>query len=137
MAIAIDSMVPLIQVFDMPSSLRFYRDLLGFHVVSDSGNGDESSWAWLRLNDCDLLLNDQYEPGCVPPEPPVERTRWHEDTCLYFGAANLDEAYEYLRSKGVSVRPPSVASYGMRQLCFQDPDNYQICLQQPFGGETQ
>ncbi len=66
MSIEIEGMAPLIQVFDMPRALAFYRDILGFEVVSDSGNGDESSWIWLRLNGVDLMLNDQYEPGREP-----------------------------------------------------------------------
>lgn len=49
MAIEISGMTPLLQVFDMPRSLAFYRDVLGFEVVSDSGKGDDSSWVWLRL----------------------------------------------------------------------------------------
>ena len=48
MAIEIRGMTPLIQVFEMRRSLAFYRDLLGFSVVSDSGGGDGSSWVWLR-----------------------------------------------------------------------------------------
>ena len=86
MALEIKGMTPLLSVFDMPTSLRFYRDVLGFEVVTDSGNGDESSWVWLRLNGADLMLNDQYEPGHVPAAPPAERTKWHHDTCLYFGS---------------------------------------------------
>ena len=35
---------PLIQVFDMPTSLRFYCDVLGFTVVSASGERPFSSW---------------------------------------------------------------------------------------------
>ncbi|MEO8647883.1 MAG: hypothetical protein ABI539_01830 [Acidobacteriota bacterium] len=86
MKIDVQGMTPLISVFDMPNSLRSYRDILAFAVVSDSGDGDRSSWVWLRLNDADLMLNDQYEPGHEPPGPPAERQKWHHDTCLYFGA---------------------------------------------------
>ena len=57
MAIEIRGMTPLINVFEMPTSLRFYRDVLGFEVVTDSGNGDDSSWVWLRLNGSDLMLS--------------------------------------------------------------------------------
>lgn len=102
-------MTPLIQVFSMPRALAFYRDILGFEVVSDSGNGDDSSWVWLRLNGADLMLNDQYEPGNVPPNPPAERVKWHNDTCLYFGCPDPDEAFEYLRSRGIELIPPKVA----------------------------
>lgn len=130
MVLQIDGMTPLLQVFDMPTSLRFYGDILGFEIISDSG-GDDSSWVWLRLNGVDLMLNDQYEPGHAPAEPPADRTIWHKDTCLYFGSPDPDAAYEYLLSKGINLDPPAVAPYGMKQLHLHDPDGYGICFQSP------
>src|SRR3954469_8986587 len=112
----LNALTPLIQVFNMPRALAFYRDLLGFEIAADSGNGDDSSWVWLRLNDIDLMLNDQYEPGNVPTVPPHERTKWHHDTCLYFGCEDVDAAFVYLTSKGIKANPPKVAPYGMKQL---------------------
>ena len=56
---------------------------------------------------------------------------WHRDTCLYFGCADPESAYEYLRSKGIDAEPPKIAPYGMKQLYFQDPDGYAICFQCP------
>ena len=127
----IRGLTPLLQVFNMHRSLVFYRDILGFEVVSDSGDGDDSSWVWLRLNDSDLMLNDQYEPGNVPSAPPDGRTKWHRDTCLYFGCADPESAYEYLRSKGIDAEPPKIAPYGMKQLYLLDPDGFGICFQCP------
>jgi catechol 2,3-dioxygenase-like lactoylglutathione lyase family enzyme len=114
----------------MPQSLAFYRDVLGFEVVSDSGNGDRSSWVWIRLNNADLMLNDQYEPGHEPTEVPPERQKWHHDTCLYF-SADPDAVYEYLISKEIELSPPKDAPYGMRQLYLHDPDGYNLCFQKP------
>jgi catechol 2,3-dioxygenase-like lactoylglutathione lyase family enzyme len=125
----IRGMTPLLSVFSMPRSLGFYRDILGFDIVSDSGNGDESSWVWLRLGEVDLMLNDQYEPGHVPDAPPAERTKWHHDTCLYFGSPDTDAAYEYLKSKGIDCERPKIAPYGMKQLYLHDPDGYDLCFQ--------
>ena len=136
MGIEIGGMTPLLQVFNMPVSLRFYRDLLGFEVIQDSGSGDDSSWVWLRLNGVDLMLNDQYEPGSVPLLPQVERTRWHGDTCLYFECPEVDDAYRFLVNSGIDVKPPSNARYGMRQLYLSDPDNYRLCFQYPSGGPS-
>ena len=131
MAIEIRGMTPLIQVFNMRRTLAFYRDILGFELVSDSGNGDDSSWVWLRLNNSDLMLNDQYEPGHVPPAAPQERTKWHKDTCLYFGSSDPDAVYDYLKTKGVQCNPPKIAPYGMKQLHVTDPDGYGLCFQCP------
>jgi glyoxylase I family protein len=131
MSIEIRGMTPLLSVFDMPRSLAFYRDELGFEIVRDSGQGDSSSWVWLRLNDTDLMLNDQYEPGIVPARPPADRVRWHDDTCLYFAAPDVDAVYRYLSEKGFAADPPKVAPYGMKQLYISDPDNYHLCFQWP------
>jgi catechol 2,3-dioxygenase-like lactoylglutathione lyase family enzyme len=131
MAVDITGMTPLIQVFNMRTAVAFYRDILGFKLVGDSGNGDDSSWIWLRHNNVDLMLNDQYEPGYVPSAPPPERTRWHKDTCLYFGCPNPDTVYEHLKAKGVECNPPKIALYGMKQLYIRDPDGYGLCFQCP------
>jgi glyoxylase I family protein len=131
MVFQIESLTPLIQVFNIRRSLAFYREVMGFEVVCDSGDGDDSSWVWIRRNGFDLMLNDQYEPGSEPDSPPSERVRWHEDTCLYLGCRELDAAHEHLQSNGVPAEPPITAPYGMRQLYFKDPDNYSICLQWP------
>ena len=34
--ITVEGMAPLFEVFDMPSSLLFYRDMLGFILVDQS-----------------------------------------------------------------------------------------------------
>lgn len=128
-AIEISSMTPLIQVFNMPRALEFYRGILGFEVLADSGDGDDSSWVWLRINGCDLMLNDQYEPGRLPDAPPAERVIWHGDICLYFSCEDVDGTFEFLRSRGIELDPPKTAPYGMKQLYLSDPDGYNICFQ--------
>lgn len=131
MSVEINYLTPLIQVFNMRRSLAFYRDVLGFEVHMDSGDGDDSSWVWLQKDGCNLMFNDQYEPGHVPDAPPPERTTWHSDTCIFFGSPDTDAVYEYLRSKGVELEPPHITSYGMKHLSVRDPDGYSICFQQP------
>jgi catechol 2,3-dioxygenase-like lactoylglutathione lyase family enzyme len=41
----------------MPTSLRFYRDLLGFeiHMSSDPEPDGHIDWVWLRRSDADLM----------------------------------------------------------------------------------
>jgi glyoxylase I family protein len=128
--LAVTYLCPLIQVFDMPTSLAFYRDLLGFELVETSGPGDDFDWGWLRLNSADLMLNTAYEREQRPPKPDPARIAGHRDTTLYFGA-DPDAVYEYLRSRGVAVEAPKVAPYGMKQLGMSDPDGYGLCFQCP------
>jgi glyoxylase I family protein len=129
MGIDIQGLCPLVQVFDMPTSLRFYRDLLGFEMVQRSKDSDDCGWAWLRKNGAELMLNTIYDEGERPAVPDRERARGHQDVGLFIGCPDVDAAYEHLREKGIKLNPPKVASYGMKQLYLTDPDGYGICFQ--------
>lgn len=133
MAIDVRGVCPLLQVYDMPAAVRFYRDKLGFDVVTTSpglGPPDKFHWALLRLGATEIMLNTAYEFDHERPVP-ADRARVaaHEDTCLYLGCPDVDGAYEELREKGVQVKPPKVAPYGMRQMYLRDPDGYGLCFQ--------
>jgi len=131
MPIIVQGSAPLLQVFYMPTSLAFYRNKLGFEVTMDSGNGDDSSWVMLKLGDATLMLNDQYEPGHRPDAPPAERTRWHNDTIVYFGCPDVDGAYAHLSEHGIDVKPPYITGYGFKAIDLTDPDGYQLCFHWP------
>ncbi len=137
MGISVRGLCPLIQVFDMPASLRFYRDILGFREAEKSGEGDEVGWVWLKQGDAELMLNTAYDVGTRPPAPNHARVLAHGDTILYLGCPDLESAYSYLVEHGVSVEPPHVAPYGMRQVYAVDPDGYGVCLQWPTASADQ
>lgn len=131
MSIEVRGMATLMEVFDMPTSLAFYRDKLGFRVTADSGQGDESGWVMLELGDATIMLNTAYDDGERPDDPDPARIAAHHDTCIYFGCPDVDAAYEHLKANGIAADPPSVAPYGMKQLYLTDPDNYNLCFQWP------
>ena len=128
---------PLLQVFDMPASLAFYRDLLGFEIVEAAPPAaqvakDAHDWVWLQRGELNLMLNTAYDPDAErPPFPDAARVAAHEDTALFFGAPDVDAVYVHLRAHGVAVDPPNVAPYGMKQLSLKDPDGFAICFQWP------
>ena len=131
MTLHIGSFATLLQVFDMPTSLRFYRDILGFEVASEVPPDDQCDWVMLKKFESELMLNTAYEADERPPRPDPARIAAHKDVTLYIGCRELDAAYAYLSERGVAAKPPKVAPYGMNQLYFKDPDGYEICLQHP------
>jgi glyoxylase I family protein len=101
MAIEIRGMAPLLQVFDMPTSIAFYRDVLGFEVLTTSTpRGEHFDWALLQLSGVELMLNTAYEEDARPAAPDAGRIAAHEDTCLYFGCPDVDAAYVCVRGRG-------------------------------------
>jgi glyoxylase I family protein len=132
MSIEVRGVCPLLQVFDMPTSVRFYRDVLGFDVVETSQReGDQFDWGLLRRNDAEIMLGTAYEGDERPAKPDPVRTAAHGDTIFYFGCPDVDGAYHRLRARGLSVEEPKVAYYGMKQLYVTDPDGYGLCFQWP------
>jgi catechol 2,3-dioxygenase-like lactoylglutathione lyase family enzyme len=132
MTIKVRGVCALLQVFDMPLSVRFYRDVLGFEVVQTSPReGDQFDWGLLRLNEAEVMLNTAYEQKSRPLQPDPGRIAAHHDTCLYFACPDIDAAYSHLLTQGVEVKKPKVAPYGMKQLYLRDPDGYQLCFQWP------
>jgi catechol 2,3-dioxygenase-like lactoylglutathione lyase family enzyme len=120
--------VPLLQVFDLSLSLKFYCDVLGFHIVQRT---DNEWWAMLRLGDAILMLNTAYENDQKPPSPDPARVRGHTDVSLYFEYLDLDALHSHLRAHRCQVAPPGHTSYGLRQMNVTDPDGYEICFTAP------
>ena len=134
MPLNVNRVTALLQVYDMPTSIRFYRDVLGFEVLTTSPKmgEDRFHWAQLRLGNAHLMLNTAYEfddERPVPPDP--ARVAAHDDTGLFFDCPDVDAAYEELRRKDATVKQPTTAHYGMRQMYLHDPDGYSLCFQCP------
>ena len=122
----IKNMTPLLQVYDMKTSVAFYCDSLGFKVAHSYEPDGHFYWASLALGDIKLMLNACYEDDKRPPEPDKNRINAHRDTELYFECDNLDEVYNGLKNKGIDIKPPAQSAYGAQEIKLKDPDGFQI-----------
>ena len=133
--ITIKGLAPLFQVFDMPTSIRFYRDVLGFAITAKSNHQysheDDVDWVLLHLNGTDIMLNTAYEAHERPPAPDPMRIASHEDVSIYFGCPDVDGAYKHFIEKGLVVKPPQTMHYGFYSLNLKDPDGYGLVFHWP------
>ncbi|WP_412541943.1 VOC family protein [Longispora sp. K20-0274] len=107
-----------LMVSDLPRSLEFYRDTLGFTEL-DSGGGA----AILAAGDAKLLLRQLDDAR--PEGPRLAHVNLEVD--------DVDTVYQELRSKGVRFlqRPRAVASTALMELwsvSFKDPDGHGLAL---------
>ena len=128
-------LTPLIGVFDILKSLEFYRDILGFEIVSSSpevetAEGRFSHWVWLRFQSAELMLNTQYDSNERPAQSDRIREAIHSDTTLYIGCADIALAYQQLSRRGLKADPPRMAPYGLKIFNVVDPDGYGIVFQE-------
>ena len=131
MALELRGLCPLLQVYDMPTSVRFYCHLLGFEIISHAPfyAPGQFHWCWLRRGDIELMLNTAYDEGERPPSPDPARIAAPRDTCLYLDCLDVDAAWQHLTALGLQIEPPNTAHYGMRQLFLKDPDGFGFCFQ--------
>lgn len=129
--IRIEGIAPMLSVFDMPGSLKFYRDILGFKVIMSSEDGDDADWVLMKLNEMELMLNTTYDPGERPLVPDPDRIIAHKDTCLYFGCQDTDALYEHLKSNGITLNKPEITQYNWKAIHVTDPDGYALCFHWP------
>lgn len=135
--VVLKGMAPLFQVFDMPTTIHFYRDLLSFEIVSTSepySSAEDVDWAWLRYNEMDVMFNTAFEREFRPPSPEMNDIKAHGDTSLYFGCPNVDEVYDYFLSKGLKLKEPIITKYQFKAIYVKDPDGYELCFHWPLDG---
>ncbi|CAN5517711.1 hypothetical protein BH09PSE4_BH09PSE4_01810 [soil metagenome] len=128
-------LTPLIGVFDMPSSLAFYRDLLGFEIVDaspevENREGRFSHWMWLRHGPVEIMLNTQFDSNERPVERDPAQVAAHRDTVFYVCCADVDATYAELSRRGLNADPPHTAPYGLKLFSARDPDGYVVVFQQ-------
>jgi uncharacterized glyoxalase superfamily protein PhnB len=119
-------------VWDMPTALAFYRDVLGFSVVAaspevETREGRFSHWMWLRFGGAEIMLNTLYDSNERPLERPEKRSR---DAVFYIGCADIEVAYQELTARGLQAEAPKMASYGLMHFSVQDPDGYTLVFQE-------
>lgn len=111
---------------DYPRSKRFYTELLGLPVISESHRPERDSYK------LDLALPDGTQIELFSfPDPPSRPS--YPESCglrhLAFRVRDIDQDISYLASKGVHVEPLRVDPLtGRRFTFFADPDQLPIEL---------
>lgn len=127
---------PLIQVFDMELSLRFYCDGLGF-TVTDKAPADEPDWVMLKLGENILMLNTAYEKETRPAKMDEHRIKTHSDLTFYFTCNDINTAHKNLLTKNINASNPFKTVYGWDAIAIKDPDGYIVCIHCPPGEQLQ
>ncbi|MFE5601207.1 VOC family protein [Streptomyces coelicoflavus] len=121
---------------DPDASLVFYRDVLGFEVRQDVGNG---TMRWITVGpagqpDISLLLSPPAaDPGVTDTERRTIAEMMAKGTYgwLLLATKDLDGTFEKLRAGNAEiVQEPTEQPYGVRDCAFRDPAGNQIRIQE-------
>ncbi|MFD4259648.1 VOC family protein [Streptomyces sp. NPDC058534] len=121
---------------DPDASVAFYRDVLGFEVRQDVGQG---TMRWITVGppdqpDISLLLSPPaVDPGITETERRTIAEMMAKGTYgwLLLATKDLDGTFDKLRAGNAEiVQEPTEQPYGIRDCAFRDPAGNQIRIQE-------
>lgn len=119
-AMRLVSLATMLCVRDVVRSAAWYRDKLGFGVVSQ-----EPEIALLRIDSGFLYLFAKSEP--TEDKPSVHLVPQPGGLILVLTVEDCREAYDELRGRGVEfITPPRQPAWGGWRCFAHDPDGYLI-----------
>lgn len=122
-------LVPMLNVADIDRSLEFYRNGLGFEVVSDPAAVKEWRWATIRSGHTELMLSEsRCGPGATRVEDPHDNTDW--PVIFYFYPDDVMQLYAHVLAEGYKPAALRVTHYGMREFSLIDPDGHVLSFGQ-------
>jgi catechol 2,3-dioxygenase-like lactoylglutathione lyase family enzyme len=121
---------------DPEASLAFYRDVLGFEVRSDVGNG---KMRWITVGPAGqpdtsiLLAPPATDPGITEDERRTIAEMMAKGTYgwILLATPDLDGTFERLQASDAEVvQEPTEQPYGIRDSAFRDPAGNLIRIQE-------
>jgi catechol 2,3-dioxygenase-like lactoylglutathione lyase family enzyme len=121
---------------DPEASLAFYRDVLGFEVRMDVGNG---TMRWITIGppkqpDTSILLAPPAtDPGITDDERRVIAEMMAKGTYgwILLATDDLDGAFERIQARDVEVvQEPTDQPYGVRDCAVRDPAGNLVRIQE-------
>jgi catechol 2,3-dioxygenase-like lactoylglutathione lyase family enzyme len=104
-----------LEVNSLEDSLSFYRDQLGFEIVSHNP-GAEPPIASVRAGSLRITLVQQIETM-------LKRGR---GVHFVLGVNDVDQFHEQLRQSSLVISEPTDEGWGGRFFSLQDPDGYRL-----------
>ena len=118
------SLTPNLIVSNVERSIAFYRDVLGFTLVTTVPDASPFVFAIVQCGPVQIFLN--------APEPAIAEYPAFKDRpiggtlTLFIDVQNIKASHDELKGKVKIVMPLEHKWYGVTEFAFEDPDGYLI-----------
>jgi lactoylglutathione lyase len=128
---------PNLVVHDIERSTAFYRDILGFSVVTSVPEQPPFVFVWLQRNDVKVFLNVASAVKDDLPELAARPIGGTNTMFITLDAESLelgiDALFRSVQQTARVVMPLKDQFYGMREFGIADPDGYVLFFAQRLG----
>jgi uncharacterized glyoxalase superfamily protein PhnB len=109
---------------DVGKSLAFYKDALGFTVVSALPAAAPHVFAWVQRGGVNIFINDL----ATVQKDPVQAKRYKQPgpggIAIYVLMTGVDDLFGAIKGKATVIEPIETKAYGSREFTLTDPDSY-------------
>ena len=119
---------PNLVVSDLDRSLAFYRDVLGFGLVTTVPEQAPFVFAWVQRDAVSVFLNSETSA----------KMKAVAGTNMLFitlnapdRASGIDGLFETIKDRAPVIMPLTDQFYGMREFTIKDPDGHIVIFAQP------
>jgi catechol 2,3-dioxygenase-like lactoylglutathione lyase family enzyme len=123
----VHAVVPFLWVRDLPATLRFYVDGLGFTRTREWVDDGRLRWCLLELGGAAVMLQEFWKDGPHQNQP---ATPVGVGLSLMFMCRDALALYHEFRARGLTPGRPFVGN-GLWVVQLADPDGYQVCFESP------
>lgn len=119
---------PNLVVSDIDRSLAFYRDVLGFSVVTTVPEAPPFAFVWLQRDTVNVFLNSEAATAMAASAGSNILFITLEPGEI---ASGIDALFAAVKDRAPVEMPLTDQFYGMREFTIADPDGYVITFAQP------
>jgi len=120
--------VPFFNVTDMPASLRFYVDGVGFRMTNQWIDDGRLRWCWLQFDGAVLMLQEWTDAGRELWWP--KGTKLGVGVSVCFMCEDAIAIYRDVARRGLQPKRPFVGNR-LWVTSLTDPDGYHIDFESP------
>lgn len=114
---------PHFLVADVRRAAEYYRDKLGFRIIAYFFE-EPPVFAMVDRDRAEIHLRRVYDG-----RPGSNRERVGDALDCYIRVDDVEALYAEFKANGADVTlPPTLQSYGMKEIYVRDPDGYVICF---------
>lgn len=119
-------LTPNLVVADVSRSLAFYRDVLGFSLVTTVPDAEPHVFAIVQSGAVEIFLNAR--ETAVAEYPAFAGRDIGGTLTLFIEVAGVAALYRALEGRVRMAMPLETKWYGMTEFAFEDPDGYLITM---------
>lgn len=121
---SLHALTPMLRTWDLPGTLAFYIDTLGFACAS---GGADAGWVMLSRDGVELMVS---APNAHLDDAAGIRAPAFTGS-FYFRTDDVDRWWTALRDKARVCYPIEDFAYGMREFAVYDNNGYLLQFGQP------